>query len=188
MNAKIKYILQRTFHEFCISLYGFFDKISPDFTLFSPFRKVILSLFTQVKIGKKTRIRKWLYLTNIKKLRIWKNCFINRENTFDNNALITIWDDCSIWYGNKFLTSSHYEKQNVNIKKLEFTTYSKEIQIGNNVWITSGCIILPWSIIEDDVIVASGAVVSWKLESWFVYGWIPAKKIRETQGFISKKM
>lgn len=183
---KIKYIFKRTLHEFLISIYIFLDILIPDFTIFSPLRSKLLSIFSLSKIWKSTRIRKNQYLTNLKNLRIWKNCFINRWNLFDNNWEISIWDDCWIWYDNKFLTTMHYEKQNISKEKLKFSTYSQEIIIWNNVWITSNCTILPWSKIWNNVIIASWSVVKWELEDNFVYGWIPAKKIRPTEWFISK--
>ncbi len=183
---KLNYLLKRTLHEIFIWLYVFFDFIIPDFTLFSPLRSFLLKIFTFSKLWISTRIRKKQYLTNINKLKIWKNCFINRWNLFDNNAKITIGDDCGIWYDNKFLTSMHYEKQNIEKKDLDFSTFSKEIIIGNNVWITSNCIILPWSKIWNNTIIASWSVVKWELESNFLYWGVPAKKIRPTQWFISK--
>ncbi len=184
---KIRYLTKRTIHEFFIWVYLFFDFVFPDFTILSPIRSILLFLFTQSKIGKSTRIRKWQYLTNIWKLKIGTNCFINRGNLFDNNTLITIWDNCSIWYENKFLTTSHYKKEDISdITKLEKTTFSRSITIGNNVWITSNCTILPWSTIWDNVIIGAWSVVRWNIESNTVYAWAPAKKISNTDWFIPK--
>lgn len=185
MKSKIIYLLRRTLNELIISIVQLVDFLLFDLTLFSPIRSLIWRLVA--KIGKWTRIRKWLFVTNIWKLKIGKNCFINRNNLFDNNKLIIIWDDCSLGYDNKFITSSHYEKQNIK-ENIKFTTYSEGITIWNNVWITSGCIILPWTVIENDVILAANSVAKWLLEENYVYAWSPAKKIRKTQWFISKNM
>jgi len=186
MLKKSRYIFTRTMHEIIIWIYMFIDYCMPDFTIFSPIRKLCL-IVTWANIGINTRIRKWLYLTNVKNITIWTNCFINRWNIFDNNSHINIWNNCSIWYRNSFLTTSHYEQQNVKWEIL-FTTFSKEIVIGNNVWITSDCTILPGCTIWDNVILASWSVANWKLSAWFVYWWIPAKKIRETKWFIPKNI
>jgi acetyltransferase-like isoleucine patch superfamily enzyme len=186
MNKKINYIFKRTYQEFLIWIFIFLDFIIPDYTIFSPIRKILFSTFTISKIWKFTRIRKWQYITNIKKIKIWNNCFINRWNLFDNNSLISIWNDCSIGYNNKFITSWHYEKQNIQKDNLQFSTYSEKIIIWNNVWITTNCIILPWTKVNDNVIIAAWAIVKWELEANYIYWWIPAKKIRKTEGFISK--
>lgn len=184
---KIKYLVNRTIHELIIWIYLFFDCILPDLTIITPIRSIFLCLFTLSKIGKSTRIRKWQYLTNIWKLIIGANCFINRWNLFDNNSIITVWDNCIIWYENKFLTTSHYRKEDVSdVSKLKQTTFSRPITIGNNVWITSNCTILPWSTIWDNVIIGAWSVVRWIIESNSIYGWIPANRIKQTEGFIPK--
>ena len=54
-----------------------------------------------------------------------------------------------------------------------------DITIGNNVFIGTQCNILPGVIIENDVVVASNSVVKGKLESGYVYGGTPAKKIKK---------
>ena len=186
MNKKILYIIQRTFNESFIGIYKLFDILIPDLTLFSPLRKVSLSILTFSRIWSSTRIKKNQHLTHLRKLQIWNNCFINRNNIFDNNSMIDIWNNCSIWYNNTFITSSHYEKQNIKRGNLNFTTFSKDISIWNNVWITSNCTILPWTVIEDNVIIAAGSVCKGKLNKNNIYWWTPAKILRETKGFISK--
>jgi acetyltransferase-like isoleucine patch superfamily enzyme len=55
----------------------------------------------------------------------------------------------------------------------------KKVKIGNNCIIGAGSIIMPGSILEDDVILASGAVVIQDqiLEKGKTYGGIPAEEI-----------
>lgn len=183
----IKYLLKVTYNEIIIGITNFIDFILPDLTILSPVRKVIYVFFTRVTILKKTRIRKWLRITHINNLLIWANCFINSNNLFNNNSHIIIWNDCSIWYNNIFITSSHFEKTDENIK-LSKTFFSEDIKIWDNVWVTSSCTILPWTIIWDNVIIAAGSVVKWNIESGYVYWWTPAKKIRKTNWFIPKKL
>ena len=170
------YLLKRTIDEVVLNIVFAIDFILPDLTIFSSLR---------TKIGKQTRIRRGQYLTNLKKLRIGNNCFVNRENIFDNQGMIIIGNNCSIGYRNQFLTTNHYERD--KIKNIEFTTYAKEIRIGNNVWITSNCVITPGTIIEDNVILASGSVATGKLERNYLYGGVPARKLRETKGFVAKR-
>lgn len=56
---------------------------------------------------------------------------------------------------------------------------SKEVIIGNNVWIGRGCIVLPGSIIEDGVIVGAHSLVKGVLRAHCIYAGTPLKLIRE---------
>ena len=53
------------------------------------------------------------------------------------------------------------------------------IEIGDNVFIGSRCIILPGTKIENNVIIGAGAVVTGLLEQGGVYAGVPAKRIGE---------
>lgn len=53
-----------------------------------------------------------------------------------------------------------------------------DITIGNNVFIGTQCTILPGTIIEDNVVIASNSVVKGRIESSSVYGGSPVKKIK----------
>jgi acetyltransferase-like isoleucine patch superfamily enzyme len=53
------------------------------------------------------------------------------------------------------------------------------IKIGNNVWIGRGCIIMPGTIIEDNVIIAANSVVKGVCKAGAVYGGAPAVFLKE---------
>lgn len=57
----------------------------------------------------------------------------------------------------------------------------KEVKIGNNCIIGAGSIIMPGAILENDVILAAGAVVTQNqiLKKGKIYGGIPAKELKE---------
>jgi len=58
-------------------------------------------------------------------------------------------------------------------------SYDKgDVQIGNNVLIGTHCVILPNTVIEDNVVVAANSTVKGQLESGFLYAGNPAKKIK----------
>ena len=83
------------------------------------------------------------------------------------------------------MTVSHIEKD----KKREENTntfFSKPIIIGNNVWITTNCIILPGTEIGDNAIIGAGSVVKGKLEGGWIYERDHLKKVRKTSGIIPK--
>lgn len=72
------------------------------------------------------------------------------------------------------------EKQKENEKN-----YQKPITIGNNVWITSNCTILPGTIIEENIILSAGSVAKGRLEKGEIYcGGNPARKVRRTRGIL----
>lgn len=69
---------------------------------------------------------------------------------------------------------------------------SKKTVIGNNVFLGWGCTVLAGTIIEDNVIIGAGAVVSGKVEKNSVYAGNPAKKIMSIseyrkKSFVNKK-
>lgn len=184
-NKQLWYILHRTIHESILWIIYGIDFLLPDFTILSPLRKLIR--WSIGSIWRWTRIRKWQYFTHVNKCKIWSWCFINRGNIFDNGWWITIWNNCSIWYKNTFITASHFEKGDQNYS-WSFTTHNKAITIGNNVWIATNCTILPWVNIWDNCIIGSWAIVNKDCEPNSIYAGVPAKKIRETEWFISKAM
>ena len=54
-----------------------------------------------------------------------------------------------------------------------------KIKIGNDVWLGCGVRILSGTVIEDRVIIAAGAVVKGHLESGYIYGGVPAKRLKK---------
>jgi acetyltransferase-like isoleucine patch superfamily enzyme len=57
-----------------------------------------------------------------------------------------------------------------------------KIIIGKGSWIGAGSIILYGTVIEPLCVVAAGSVVKGHLESGWIYGGIPAKKIKRIFG------
>jgi acetyltransferase-like isoleucine patch superfamily enzyme len=63
---------------------------------------------------------------------------------------------------------------------------SDEIIIGNNVWIGRGTIILPGTIIGNDVIIGAHSVVKGSLKEKSMYGGFPLKLIKELTNIQNK--
>ncbi|SRR5260221_9164591 len=182
LNA-INYIFKKTLSEIIIAIYSILDFLLFDLTIFTPVRAMIASLFW--KIGKKTRLRKGFVVTHLRNLEIGNNCYINRNNLFNNGGKITIGSNCTIGFDNKFLTVNHIEKDKVRSEN-NYSFYYKNVQIGDNVWITTNCVILPGSVIEDNVIVTPNSVVKGTLLRNWIYGGNPLKKVRKTEGIMPK--
>jgi len=53
-----------------------------------------------------------------------------------------------------------------------------DVRIGNNIFIGAQCVVLPNTIIEDNVVVAANSTVKGRLEAGCLYGGNPARKIR----------
>lgn len=62
----------------------------------------------------------------------------------------------------------------------------KPITIGNNIYIGKGCMILPGTIIEDNVVIGAGSVVTGVLLKNSVYAGVPAKKIKTLDEYYQK--
>lgn len=173
---KIIYILNATKEEFIINFFSLIDFFLPDFTILTPLRTILWrGIF---KIGKRSRLCKGQRFTKTKSIKIGDNCFINKKNLFSCEGGIKIGNHCLVGFENKFITVTHPE---CNTKKNEpgSSISFEPINIGNNVWITSNCVILPGTTIEDNVILAAGAIATGKLEKGWLYGGVPAKKIRK---------
>jgi len=57
-----------------------------------------------------------------------------------------------------------------------------DIEIGNNVFMGANCVVLPHTIIEDDVVIAANSTIKGHLEKGYLYGGNPAKKIKRIFG------
>ena len=175
-------LLTRLINDVTINIYNLTDILLPNITLFIGVKTRIMRLFWN--IGPKSSIRKGNRIRFLKDFNIGVNTYINESNFFDNPSPITIGDDCFVGYQNLFLTGNHIEKDKVRPENEGKNYYSKPITIGNNVWITSNCTILPGTVIEDNVILSAGSVANGRLEKGWIYRGNPAKKVRRTKGVV----
>ena len=133
-----------------------------------------------------------------------KHFFGEKNVVFDNaifevhsaNAVITTGKDCFFSYGHIMVCSKAItignnvwvgEYSSIRDATHEFSLLHPlgylddiiaPIIIGNNVWIGRGCIVLPGSIIGNNVIIAANAVVKGVCIDNGLYGGCPAKLIR----------
>lgn len=64
----------------------------------------------------------------------------------------------------------------------------KTINIGNNVFVGYGSIILPGTNIGDNVIIGAGSLVRGKLERNSVYAGVPVKKLGSIEEYLEKNL
>jgi maltose O-acetyltransferase len=176
-NFSVSQAIKITFSQMGASLWTFVSFLIPDWMIFAKVRSFLFSLFW--KIGKNSQVQKQITLAYLGNFSAGSRLGMNRGNYFDNTGKISFGDNCIVGYRNLFITSSHPEKGK---QKKDEVVYSRPITIGNNVWITSNCIILPGTRIENDVIISAGSVVKGTLESSWIYSGNPAVKIRKTEG------
>ena len=113
-------------------------------------------------------------------ITIGKGVFVNRACYFEGPGRITIGEDSQVGPQCTFLTS-HHDASMAGEKLLIAKPIPRDIVIGARVWIGGRSTFLPGSSVEDDVVVAAGAVVSGHLTRGWVYGGVPAKRIKRLQ-------
>ena len=147
-------------NKFTSELYHFIDLILPEWEIIVGIRSRIFKLV--YNSGKKPYILKGNRITQPNNFFVGDKFGMNRENIFDDQEKISFGNNCMGGFRNLFLTVNHVEKGK---QRKEEKIYYKPITIGNDVWITSNCTILPGTIIEDNVILSAGSVASGVLES-----------------------
>jgi acetyltransferase-like isoleucine patch superfamily enzyme len=98
-------------------------------------------------------------------------CYVNAHK-----GNLKIGDDVAVGPGTKIIVySNHYEKR----KKVTDSRLTGDITIGNNVFIGANCVMLPGTVIEDNVVVGAGSVIKGVLETNSVYAGIPCKLLKK---------
>ncbi|MBT2503853.1 DapH/DapD/GlmU-related protein [Curtobacterium sp. ISL-83] len=117
-------------------------------------------------------------------LTIGPGVYCNTEVTIEAIAPVTIGANAAIGMQVLIATSHHALDDPSDTERLGHWTEApsgRPVSIGERVWIGGRAVILPGAVIDDDVVVAAGAVVSGHLRSHGVYGGVPAKRIRELE-------
>ena len=110
-------------------------------------------------------------------LKIARGVFVNRECYFEGRGRIMIGEDCQIGPQCMFLTS-HHDASMVDGRLRIAKPVPRDVVIGARVWIGARATFLPGSSVDDDVVIAAGAVVNGHLSHGWLYAGVPAKKIR----------
>lgn len=115
-------------------------------------------------------------------LIIGPDCKFNRHVSINasTTGYISFGKQCIVGPSVIFRSSNHISSD-FNIPTMHQGHESGCINIGNNVWIGAGVIILPNVNIEDGAIIGAGSVVTKSFSANQVIGGVPAKLIRERQ-------
>ncbi len=104
-------------------------------------------------------------------LEIGNHCAINEYCRFDTRGGITIGNSVSISAEVCILTAGH------DIYSPNFKGFTKEVVIGDFVFIGTRAMILPGVKISKGAVIAAGAVVSKDVPEYAIVGGVPAKQI-----------
>ena len=107
-------------------------------------------------------------------LRIGDRTFVNRHCSFEGEGTIDIGADCQIGPETTFVTSNHERLPDGTVDTAP--TYL-DIKVGDGVWIGARSVILPGAVMEDDCIIAAGAVVRGRCLAGRSYGGVPARML-----------
>jgi chloramphenicol O-acetyltransferase type B len=106
--------------------------------------------------------------------QIEADCIIKDFVIFGNRvAVVGRYDHCYQQVGVPVRLASQIRDSDYNWKGLQQLT-----EIGNDVWVGYGAIIMGGVKIDDGAIIAAGSVVTKDVEAYSIYGGCPAKKIK----------
>lgn len=92
-------------------------------------------------------------------IKIGNNCFFNNGCSLTALGNIKIGDNCSFGEGVKIYDHNHiFSNPNIPFCKQGYSIGN--VEIGENVWIGSDCIILPNVKIGNNVVIAAGSIIT----------------------------
>src|SRR5690625_31206 len=106
------------------------------------------------------------------------NFYANFDCTILDVCEVRFGDNCMLAPGVQIYTATHPLNPTERNSGKE---YAKPITFGNNVWIGGSAIINPGVTVGDNVVIASGAVVTKDLQDNVVVGGNPAKVIKQIE-------
>lgn len=101
--------------------------------------------------------------------------------------LLKIHNNVTIATNVRFLGHDRIDINLSGILKRKYSKYYDCIEVMDNVFIGSDCVILPGVRIGENTIIGAGAVVTKDLPGGYVWGGIPARAIGEFEKFICKR-
>ncbi|MEC0239004.1 sugar O-acetyltransferase [Paenibacillus dokdonensis] len=111
-------------------------------------------------------------------IHVGENFYANFDCTILDVCEVRIGDNCFIAPGVHIYTATHPINP---FERIAGPEYGKPVTIGNNVWIGGRSVINPGVRIGDNVVIASGAVVTKDVPSNTIVGGNPARLIRQIE-------
>jgi maltose O-acetyltransferase len=128
-----------------------------------------------IKLGKKTKVQRGVYIGNGSNIVIGNSCQINENIRFNN---VIIGDNVMIAREVVFLGNAHnYDSRDIPMS-LQGEIKTKQTIVEDDVWIGLRVIIMPGIRIKKGAIIGSGSVVTKDVEEYGIYAGVPSKLIR----------
>lgn len=138
------------------------------------------------KVGERTTVKRSIYLDNVYEdknstgdfshLKIGKNCYIGDSTCFDLANEIIVGDDVVISDGVSFVTHADCNRSQY-LEKI-FPRTCEKIVVQDGVWIGFKSAILNGVTIGKNSVVAAYSLVKKDVEKYYLYGGVPAQKLR----------
>ncbi len=109
-------------------------------------------------------------------ITVGDKCFLSYGVIIVCTVSITIGNN--VWIGEYCSIRDATHSFSVNAPLGTVPDWHEPIKIGNNVWIGRGCIILPGTVIEDNIVVGANSVVKGHLKANSMYGGCPVRFIK----------
>lgn len=109
---------------------------------------------------------------------IGEHCYINPGTTIYSGSGVTLGNYVLIAPGCVIAPTNHaINRMDIPIRQQGFMPSRGGVVIEDDVWVGANCTLLDGAHIGTGAVIAAGAVVHGKVESYAIYGGIPAKKI-----------
>jgi maltose O-acetyltransferase len=119
---------------------------------------------------------KFTFAGKARNLTVGSGVYMNLGVFIEATAPVTIGEESALGMEVMVLTSHHPLDEHGRWQK---DAAGKPVVIGDRVWIGARAVILPGAVIENDVVIAAGAIVTGHCLAHSVYAGVPAKRIRE---------
>lgn len=175
-NPELKKIKLRT-HNLSFKYNQLFedDKVNRD--------AIIQDIFKE--IGKDSFFHGPIFIHYGQHTRIGERFFANFNLTIQDDALVTIGDDCNFGPNITIVTPIHplvaKERLGVSVEGFEDKKlcYAKPVSIGNNCWLGANVTVCPGVTIGDNCVIGAGSVVTRDIPANSIAVGSPCKVLRE---------
>lgn len=140
---------------------------------FDKIRSIINELFG--RSDETTFINPPFYCDYGSNIEVGKNCFINFNCVFLDNAKITLGDNCMLAPNVSIYTAGH--PLHPDNRKLGHE-YGIAVTVGDNVWIGGSTVICPGVRIGSNCVIGAGSVVTRDIPDWSLAAGNPCRVIR----------
>lgn len=134
-------------------------------------RRYLLRVFG-AQIGEGVIIKPGLRVKFPWRLQIGNHTWIGEDVWIDNLAHVEIGSHCCISQGAYLCTGSH------DWSSRRFDLIVKPIAIENHAWVCAKSLVAPGVTIREGAVLSLGSVATGDLDSWGLYGGVPAKWIK----------